>query len=72
MTLLDSTLNILVCFSVLVHGEPSRFFSSSRDLRYGDLLSPLLFVIITEAQVKCYLQLLWWSYFSLFCGVHGL
>jgi hypothetical protein len=49
MTLLDSTLNILVCFSVLVHGDPSGFFSSSRDLRYGDPLSPLLFVIAMEA-----------------------
>jgi hypothetical protein len=41
-----------VHFSVLVNGTPSDFFSSSRGLRQGDRLSPLLFVIVMEALSK--------------------
>jgi hypothetical protein len=41
-----------VRFSVLVNGSPFNFFSSSRGLRQGNLLSPLLFVGVVEALSK--------------------
>jgi hypothetical protein len=43
-----------VRFSVLVNGTPSGFFSSSRGIRQGDPLSPLLFVIVMEAFSKLF------------------
>uniref|UniRef100_A0A2N9GI39 Reverse transcriptase domain-containing protein n=1 Tax=Fagus sylvatica TaxID=28930 RepID=A0A2N9GI39_FAGSY len=39
-------------FSVLINGGPEGFFGSSRGIRQGDSLSPLLFVIVMEALTR--------------------
>ena len=37
-----------VQFSVLINESPTNFFGNSRGLRHGDLLSPMLFLILME------------------------
>jgi hypothetical protein len=41
-----------VRLSILVNGTPSGFFDTSRGIRQGDPLSPLLFVVVMEAFSK--------------------
>ena len=38
-----------VKFSILINGIPSDFFGSTREIRQGDPLSPLLFDVVMEA-----------------------
>jgi hypothetical protein len=58
-----------------VNGSPTGFFSSSRDLRQGDPLSPLLFVIVMEALSKLFsvaVQRGFLSGFSVGSGSNGV
>jgi len=39
-------------FAILVSGSPIDFFSASRSLRQGDLISPLLFLLVMEVFMR--------------------
>ena len=41
-----------VQFSILINGSPNNFFGSSRGLRQGDPLSPMLFLIVMKVFSK--------------------
>ena len=41
-----------VHLSVLVNGEATSFFPSTRGLRQGNLLSPLLFILVMEVLIR--------------------
>jgi len=45
-------LRLYCSISILINGEDSGFFSSSKGLRQGDLLAPLLFILVIEALSK--------------------
>lgn len=40
----------------MINGSPTSFFRSSRDLRYGDPLSPHLFIMVNELLGKMILK----------------
>jgi hypothetical protein len=61
-----------VRFSILVNGSPCGFFQSSRGICQGDLLSPLLFVIVMEALSRLIDKASGlWSFIWFFCGWGG-
>lgn len=43
-------------FSIMINGYPKGFFSSSRCIRQGDLLSPFIFNVVMEALCRLVLK----------------
>ena len=41
-----------ICFSILINGDASSSFSSSTGLRQGDLLSPLLLILVMVSVIR--------------------
>lgn len=63
----------IVHFSILVNGDPTGFFTSSRGLRQGDLLSPSYLLLSWNSLARCcqlqlrviFCQASWWGILTL-------
>ena len=43
-------------YSTLINGSPEGFFTSSRGICQGDLISPVLFILVTDVLSRLFLQ----------------